>query len=137
MLDNLDAPKTVLEVLGELRPVFEQLFKASGNVRASIGVLSKSKQYFLGIGSRGLDAAVPPTEDTLYLILSMTKLLLGLAVAALVKDNKYGLGFDTPVRDENFYPIYMERRYYNMSPERLLSGDFLDYRTEFLRTMNL
>lgn len=99
MLDNLDAPKTVPEVLGKLRPVLEQLFKASGNVGASIGVLSKSEQHFLGIGSRGLDAAVPPTEDTLYLVSSMTKPLMGLAVAALVEDDKYGLGFDTPVRE--------------------------------------
>jgi len=65
----------------------------------------------------------------------MTKPLIGLAVAALVEDDKYGLGFDTPVRE---FLLYLYRKtLLRYKPRKAIIGDFLDYRTEFPRTTNL
>ncbi|KAL2166395.1 hypothetical protein VTG60DRAFT_2824 [Thermothelomyces hinnuleus] len=135
MPGNLVAPEGAAELLAPLAGVLEQLFRVSGNVGGSIGVLTNGEQHFLGIRSRGLDTPVPPNEDTVYLISSLTKPLLGLAIAVLVDGDEYDVTFETPV--QRFLPGLDGKTLLRHTSRAATIADFLDHRSEFLRTTNL
>lgn len=117
--------------------VLEAIFQESGNVGASIGLLEDGNYTFHDIGTRALDDDQPPTKNSRYLISSMTKPFMGLAISILVADGRHGICFETPVKDilpelEGRTPLVSDQ----MEPE-LTIGHLLAHRSEFLRYTNL
>ncbi|KAK4179130.1 putative beta-lactamase [Triangularia setosa] len=124
-------------ILRSTSTVLETIFSESGNVGASIGLLEDGDYSFRNIGTRAANNDQSTTEDTIYLISSMTKPFLGLAVSLLVADERHGICFETPVKD--ILPELEERTALasgQMECE-LTIGHLLAHRSEFLKYTNL
>lgn len=134
MVDNAAVPDGA-NLLNAATQTIEQLFKDSGTVGGSIGVLSNGKQHLLSVGARHLDAPGPPDENTIFLISSMTKPILGLAMALLIDSDGYNIGYVTPVKD--LLPELAGKTLLRHVPRELTVADLLDHRSEFLKTTSL
>ncbi|GAB1315467.1 hypothetical protein MFIFM68171_05677 [Madurella fahalii] len=129
------APDRGETLLQATTKTIEQLFRDGGSVGGSVGVLSGGKHDFLDIGARDSSSPAPPNEDTVYLVSSMTKPMLGLAIAVLVNDCRYNVRLDTPVKD--LLPCLDGQTYLRHTLRELTVADLIDHRSEFLRTTNL
>ncbi|KAK0673099.1 beta-lactamase/transpeptidase-like protein [Cercophora samala] len=117
--------------------ILETIFRESGNVGASIGLLEDGNCTFGNLGTRAVDDGQPPTENTTYLISSMTKPFLGLAISLLVADEKYDICFETPVKD--VLPELEGKTMLVSDPmdTELTIAHLLAHRSEFLKCTNL
>jgi CubicO group peptidase (beta-lactamase class C family) len=123
-------------ILNETAETIKGLFRDGGNVGGSIGILSGGKQALLSIGTRDTSPSrLPPDDHTVYLISSMTKPILGLAMAVLVNDSRYNISFDTTVKE--VLPRLERKSFLCHANRELTIGDLLDHNSEFLRTTNL
>ncbi|KAK4198733.1 beta-lactamase/transpeptidase-like protein [Triangularia verruculosa] len=115
----------------------QTVFSASGNVGGSIGLLDDGTYAFRNIGACAIDDDQCPTETTTYLISSMTKPFMGLAISLLVADKTYGICFETPVK--TIIPELEGRtRLSSEQPESELTiAHLLAHRSEFLKYTNL
>ena len=117
------------ELLSTCEPFFQELLKKFGNGTAtSIGILHGGRTYFHGLSTK---ADATPDEDTVYLISSMTKPVVGLAIGILVSMGKFQL--DTPVGDIIDLHLTCEHR----NGEPVLIKDLLDHTTELWRSDRL
>ncbi|RYO90906.1 hypothetical protein DL766_009707 [Monosporascus sp. MC13-8B] len=81
------------DLLSTSPPILEKLIERFGNRDASVGVMKDGTVEFLRVGS---GTAMTP-EETVYLISSLTKPILAVAVGVLVASGKVEL--ETPVKD--------------------------------------
>ncbi|KAB5511469.1 beta-lactamase/transpeptidase-like protein [Coniochaeta sp. 2T2.1] len=109
------------ELLSTCKPAFEELMGKFGNRGASPGILKDGKVDYLGLGKE----TTVPNEHTLYLISSMTKPILAVAVGILVSSGAFQL--DTPV--EKIVRLHAICNHRNGAPLRVV--DLLDHRSEF------
>jgi len=125
------------QLLDENRENFQELFEAYGNVGASIGVLKADKYGFLNIGKTKLAGSEGPKSDSIYLISSMTKPLMSLAVAILINDSKGSVTFDTPVSE--LLPSLKGKPSITLAHAKreLQLCDLLDLRSEFHKCTHL
>ncbi|KAK0744421.1 beta-lactamase/transpeptidase-like protein [Apiosordaria backusii] len=117
--------------------VLEAIFSESGNVGGSIGLLENGSCAFFNIGTRAVDDGQPPTEDTAYLISSITKPFLGLAIALLVNDGRHSISFETPVKQvlpelEGRTTVVSDQ-----TDNELRISHLLAHRSEFMKFTNL
>ncbi|KAK3345112.1 beta-lactamase/transpeptidase-like protein, partial [Neurospora tetraspora] len=129
---------SVEEILTLTKPTFEKLFRDSGSVGASIGVLRHGQQDFLNVGAKGLGVPALPDQETVYLISSMSKPIISTAMGILMDDfPKYQLKFDTPVStvlpelkgSPGILKVYTN--------QELTIADLLDLRSSFQWLTNL
>ncbi|KAK4168440.1 beta-lactamase/transpeptidase-like protein [Cladorrhinum sp. PSN259] len=125
------------ELLDSVSETIQQIFKESGNVGGSVGILDNEKSYFLNLGQKELPNPGIPDRDTLYLISSMTKPFLGLAMAILINEKENETTFDTTVSD-----IFPELRAktslrHELDNKELTVAHLLAHRSEFQKTTNL
>ncbi|KAK3349822.1 beta-lactamase/transpeptidase-like protein [Lasiosphaeria hispida] len=109
-----------------------------GNVGLSIGLLDGSDSVDMNFGtlqaaSDGGDGETP-TKDTVYLISSMSKPIIALAVAIMVNDEKYDIDLTTKVKD--ILPELAGRTFLRHANRELTIADLLDNRTEFPKCTN-
>lgn len=129
---------SVEEILTLAKPTIDKLLQDSGSVGASIGVLRHGQRHFLNVGSRSLDVAALPDQDTVYLISSMTKPIIAAAVGVLMDDySTYQLKLDTPIS-----AVLPELKHSPGIPKpytkhELTIGDLLDLRSSFQWMTNL
>ncbi|GAB1319521.1 hypothetical protein MFIFM68171_09731 [Madurella fahalii] len=111
------------DLLPTCKPAFERLLGRFGNGSASLGILKDGRADYLGLGT----GTTMPNKDTLYLISSMTKPILAIAVGILVSSGKIEL--DAPVG--SFLRLCAKCNHRNGAPLRV--RDLLDHRSEFYR----
>jgi CubicO group peptidase (beta-lactamase class C family) len=102
------------ELLAICKPTFETLAQKFGNVGISLGILKDENSNYLGIGGES-------DEHTVYLISSVTKPILAVAVGILVSSGK--LRFDTLLKD--IIPLH--------NSTSLTVADLLDHRSKLFR----
>ncbi|MCJ1475571.1 hypothetical protein MMC13_004234 [Lambiella insularis] len=94
--------KQLLEQDGFIR----EILAISNSPALSLGVLHKGNFIHTAhYGTREVGKNLPPNDDTIYRIASLTKALTSSAVAMLVDDGK--LNWDTPIRE--YLPDFKER----------------------------
>ncbi|KAK3332780.1 beta-lactamase/transpeptidase-like protein [Cercophora scortea] len=125
-------------LLQHLRPTIENLFAAYGNVGGSIGVLKDGHQSFLDIGRQGIGNSEPePDSITIYLISSMTKPIVALAMFILINDGQSQLSLDTPLMDVFPELVDSPTNFLQYADRHLNMADLLDLRSTFLTCTNL
>ncbi|PVH97613.1 beta-lactamase/transpeptidase-like protein [Periconia macrospinosa] len=92
--------------LDSLLPLIEKLFQLSGSPGLSLGVLHNGTTVFNGnFGRIRASAAAAPTDDTLYNVASITKLMTVGVVVNLISEGL--LEWDVPIR--HYLPEFGER----------------------------
>ena len=90
--------RTILDRLQGLSPVIAEICRISGTPGASIGVLHEDKFiYTHNYGYRDVEAKLPPDDDTIYHIASLSKSFTAASIGILVEEGK--MSWDTPIRD--------------------------------------
>ncbi|KAH6630927.1 beta-lactamase/transpeptidase-like protein [Chaetomium sp. MPI-SDFR-AT-0129] len=84
--------------LDALRPKIEELMRIGGTPGLSLGVMHQGTQvYFASYGYRDVEQRLPPNEETILPVCSLTKAVTSAALGILVDENK--AGWDTLVKD--------------------------------------
>jgi CubicO group peptidase (beta-lactamase class C family) len=109
------------------------LCKIYGNVGLSAGVLEGGETTDLDF--RTFDGSDSTSQDTIFLISSMTKPIIALAVAIMSVDTAYPLDLSTEVAQ--VFPEPASRTYLRHAGRELTVADLLNNRTEFMRLTNL
>lgn len=92
------ASETIQERLAGLEPVIRQICAVAGAPGISIGVSHRGEiVHRANYGFADVEAQLPTTSDTVYMIGTMAKALTASAVGILVDDGK--LQWNTPIRD--------------------------------------
>ncbi|KAK1826797.1 beta-lactamase/transpeptidase-like protein [Podospora conica] len=105
-----------------------------GNVGLSTGVLEGSQMTEHSFGTSDGDGS-PTSKDTIFLISSMTKPIIALAVAIMAVDETYAVDLTTEVK--HVFPQLASRTFLRHANRELTVADLLDNRTEFMRFTNL
>ncbi len=118
-------PDTIKQRLTAALPIIRNICDISGVPGASIGVIHEGKTiYIRSIGYRNVADQIPPTEDTLYGLGSLTKGFVAASLAQLLHEHP-SVTWTTPLQD--IWPEYRPRQ-----PEldgRANLVDFLSHRT--------
>ncbi|KAK3987957.1 putative beta-lactamase [Cladorrhinum sp. PSN332] len=123
-------PDAVIETI-------RQVFHDGGNLGGSVGILDADKCQLLNVGRRDVLHDDAPDEETIYLISSMTKPFLGVAIAILVNDEDNEISFGAPVKD--IFPELIGRTLLSHDPgnKELTIAHLLAHQSEFIKTTNL
>ncbi|KAI4088601.1 MAG: hypothetical protein LQ344_005939 [Seirophora lacunosa] len=90
--------RSLVDRLQALSKVIAEICRISGTPDASIGVLHEDKViYTHNYGYRNVESSIPPDENTIYHIASLSKSFTAASIAILVEVGK--LSWDTPVRE--------------------------------------
>jgi CubicO group peptidase (beta-lactamase class C family) len=90
-------PLTTAQRLIVLDPILEDILQISGTPGLSIGISYGSVQSYKGFGYRDVDNQLPPDEDTIYTLASLTKAIMAAMIGILVDQKK--LEWNTRLRD--------------------------------------
>lgn len=72
-----------------LRPKIEELMRIGGTPGLSLGIMHQGKQvYYAGYGYRDVELRLPPTEETVLPVCSLTKAVTSAAIGILVEEKK-------------------------------------------------
>ncbi|KAK6526119.1 hypothetical protein TWF281_011156 [Arthrobotrys megalospora] len=82
--------------LTPLTPIIREICEISGIAGLSYGVILKGDTHFDNFGYRDIENKLPPDENTIYHIASLTKAFTAAAVGFLVDEGK--LEWETPLR---------------------------------------
>lgn len=107
-----------------------------GNVGLSIGVLKDGEQAFLNFG-QGTISGPPPSNETVYLISSMTKPIVALALFILINDKGNDIDINTPVSDILGQLKTSKANFLHHANRELKISDLIDLRSEFHKGTNL
>ena len=70
-------------------PLIEQIKESCGVASISVGVLHNNQVVFTrSIGYRDVERQIPPDEDTMYLVISVSKTFVSAAIGILVEEGK-------------------------------------------------
>ncbi|KAK0708018.1 beta-lactamase/transpeptidase-like protein [Lasiosphaeris hirsuta] len=109
-----------------------------GNVGLSVGHLDGSNSINMNFGTiqalNDGDCGEAPTKDTVYMISSMSKPIIALAIAIMVNDEKYDVELTTHIKD--ILPELAGRTSLRHANRELTIADLLDNRTEFPKCTN-
>ncbi|KAH0840709.1 hypothetical protein AYO21_00637 [Fonsecaea monophora] len=84
--------------LDALRPKVEELMRIGGTPGLSLGVMHHGNQvYYASYGYRDVEGRLPPTDETVLPVCSLTKAVTAAAVGILVEEKK--ARWDTLVKD--------------------------------------
>ncbi|KAL8630163.1 hypothetical protein Q9189_004084, partial [Teloschistes chrysophthalmus] len=90
--------QSIVDRLQARSKVIAEICRISGTPVASIGVLHEDEViYKHNYGYRDVESSIPPDENTIHHIASLSKSFTAVRIAILVEDGK--LSWDTPVRD--------------------------------------
>lgn len=90
--------KSLTSRLDALRPKIEELMRIGGTPGLSLGVMDQGTQvYFASYGYRDVEQRLPPNEETILPVCSLTKAVTSAALGILVDENK--ASWDTLVKD--------------------------------------
>lgn len=90
--------QSIVDRLQALSKVIAEICRISGTPGASIGVLHEGKViYTHNYGYHNVESSIPPDENTIYHIASLSKSFTAVCIAILVEEGK--ISWDTPVRD--------------------------------------
>ncbi|KAK0640829.1 beta-lactamase/transpeptidase-like protein [Cercophora newfieldiana] len=117
--------------------VASHLCSKYGTVGLSAGLLDSGEISCFNIGTLELpgNASRPTSQDSIYLVSSLTKPIFALAIAIMVNDNQYNIDFTTEVRD--MFPELAGKTFLRHAGRELTLVDLLDNRTEFPKCTNL
>lgn len=106
-----------------------------GNVGLSAGILEDGETTELNFGTSDGSEENPVSQDTIFLISSMTKPFIALALAIMSVDKSYPVDLATGVAQ--VFPELASRTFLRHAGRELTVADLIDNRTEFLRFTNL
>jgi CubicO group peptidase (beta-lactamase class C family) len=116
--------KNMIQNLRNLRPMIEEICSVSGSAGVSVGILHHGKPVFTdNFGFRDVEARIPPDENTIYYLASLSKSFTAAAIALLVKQGK--LDWDLPV--SQVYPPLQHRDDEIRNKANIV--DFMSHRT--------
>ena len=116
----------VIEQLKALEPTFTELLAISCAPGLSLGVLHHGKIIHTAhFGRQNSVNPTPPNDDTIYRVVSLTKVLTSSAVALLVE--KGILDWDVPIRE--YLPVFSRRT--DEIGQKATLRDLLSHRTGF------
>ncbi|KAK3940467.1 beta-lactamase/transpeptidase-like protein [Diplogelasinospora grovesii] len=139
--EKMNPKLSVKEVFDHTKKTIDELFMSYGSAAGSIGILKDGKRHFLNVGAKealGISSAPEEganDEHTAYLISSMTKPIIALAVGIMVSNRDYGVSLDTPVKD--IITELKGKTFLRHARRELTIADLLDHRAEFIRCTNL
>jgi CubicO group peptidase (beta-lactamase class C family) len=118
--------------LGGVDALIQDICNISGVAGLSYGILRQGTRSYGNFGYRDVSNKVPPTEDTIYHIGSLTKFFTAVTVGALVEEGK--LGWNTPI--QQYLPAFR-----TMDDERigeeLTLVDLLSHRTGLAQKLDI
>ncbi|MCJ1331615.1 hypothetical protein MMC10_008306 [Thelotrema lepadinum] len=109
--------------ISELSPVITEILQISGAAGASIGILHDNQTFFHNFGRRDIASDLPPDENTVYHIASLSKSFTAAGIGILVHENK--LQWNQKVR--KILPKFRHRDKRVRRESTIL--DFLSHRT--------
>lgn len=113
-------------------PIISEILAISGSPGLSLGVLHQGNVVHTAhFGLRDISEPLPPDDNTIYRIWSLTKPLTVGAVAALVEDGV--LNWDTPIRE--YLPEFRQRK--DEVGQKATLADLLSNRTGLAMTHNM
>ena len=84
--------------LDALKPNIEELMRIGGTPGLSLGVMQHGEQvYYAAFGFRDAEQQIPPTDDTVFPVCSLTKAVTSAAMGILIEEKK--ASWDTMVKD--------------------------------------
>lgn len=113
----------------------KNLCQRYGNVGLSAGIIEDEEITDLNFGTSDGFEGNTTSRDTIFLISSMTKPIIALAVAIMSVDKAYHVNLATEVAQ--VFPELATRTFLRHADRELTVADLLDNRTEFLRFTNL
>lgn len=113
----------------------KNLCERYGNVGLSAGIIEDGKTTDINFGTSDGFEGNTTSRDTIFLISSMTKPIIALAVAIMSVDKDYRVNLATEVAQ--VFPELGTRTFLRHADRELTVADLLDNRTEFLRFTNL
>ncbi|KAM7220446.1 Beta-lactamase/transpeptidase-like protein [Rhypophila decipiens] len=114
----------------------DTLLSQYGNVGMSITVSKDGEQAFLNLGQTGI-GGIPPSNETVYLISSMTKPIVALSVFILVNDKRNNISISTPVSSILGQLKHNNTSFLHHANRELRLSDLLNLRSEFHKGTNL
>ncbi|KAK4228658.1 beta-lactamase/transpeptidase-like protein [Podospora fimiseda] len=122
---------------GTIIDTIQQVFNNGGNVGGSVGIIDGAESYFLNVGRGDTLHQDVPDEESIYLISSMTKPFLGVAIAMLVNHKENEISFDTSIKE--IFPDLEGRTSlrHEVGNKELTIAHLLAHRSDFIKTTNL
>ncbi|KAM7208336.1 Beta-lactamase/transpeptidase-like protein [Naviculisporaceae sp. PSN 640] len=118
------------------RTISDTFLSRYGNLGLSIGILKDGEQAFLNVGQAKIDGPLSSNE-TVYLISSMTKPIIALALFILVNDKDNTIDLDTPVSDILGQLKTSKANFLHHANREMKISDLIDLRSEFHKGTNL